>query len=166
MIKRVFYFVVVAELVYLLVINAALQLPLTQTLVNKIRPEKFQVSWESAWSFYPFRVHARGIAANGQSRTQQWEVYADAGSGSITLLPLVLKHVYLSDVEAENVDYRQRPRLKPDRDYSKRIAYFPPITGRDIVPAETQPLKKKRPWKVHISNMKARGDHRFGDGQG
>ena len=161
MIKRVVYFVVVAELVYLLVINAALQLPLTQTLVNKIRPEKFQVSWESAWSFYPFRVHARGIAANGQSRTQQWEVYADAGSGSITLLPLVLKHVYLSDVEAENVDYRQRPRLKPDRDYSKRIAYFPPITGRDIVPAETQPLKKKRPWKVHISNMKARGDHRF-----
>ena len=161
MIKRVFYFVVVAELAYLLVINAALQLPLTQTLVNKIRPEKFQVSWESAWSFYPFRVHARGIAANGQSRTQQWEVYADAGSGSITLLPLVLKHVYLSDVEAENVDYRQRPRLKPDRDYSKRISYFPPITGRDIVPAETQPLKKKRPWKVHISNMKVRGDHRF-----
>jgi len=161
MIKRVVYFVVVAELVYLLVINAALQLPLTQTLVNKIRPEKFQVSWESAWSFYPFRVHARGIAANGQSRTQQWQVYADAGSGSITLLPLVLKHVYLSDVEAENVDYRQRPRLKPDRDYSKRIAYFPPIIGRDIVPAETQPLKKKRPWKVHISNMQAHGDHRF-----
>ncbi|MGB1439735.1 MAG: hypothetical protein ACPG63_08165, partial [Luminiphilus sp.] len=63
MIKRVVYFVVVAELVYLLVINAALQLPLTQSLVNKIRPEKFQVSWESAWSFYPFRVHARGIAA-------------------------------------------------------------------------------------------------------
>ena len=160
-IKRLIILVLAAQLTYLVIINAALQLALTQTLVNKIRPEKFQVSWERAWSFYPFRVHAEGIAANGQSRTQQWEVYADSGSGSIALLPLVLKHVYLSDIEAENIDYRQRPRLKPDRDYSKRMAYFPPITGRDIVPVETQPLKKKRPWKIHLSDMQASGDHRF-----
>ena len=160
-IKRLVTLVVAAQLAYLVIINAALQLTLTQTLINKIRPEKFQVSWERAWSFYPFRVHAEGIAANGQSRTQQWEVYADSGSGSIALLPLVLKHVYLSDIEAKNVDYRQRPRLKPGRDYSKRIAYFPPITGRDIVPAETLPLKKKRPWKIHLTNMQASGDHRF-----
>ena len=160
-IKRLLTIVVAAQLAYLLIINGALQLTLTQTLVNKIRPEKFQISWERAWSFYPFRVHAEGIAANGQSRSQQWEVYADSGSGSIALLPLVLKHVYLSDIEVENVDYRQRPRLKPDRDYSKQIAHFPPITGRDIVPVETQPLKKKRPWKIHLSNMQASGDHRF-----
>ena len=160
-ITRLLVLVVAAQFAYLLIINGALQLTVTQTLVNKIRPEKFQVSWERAWSFYPFRVHAEGIAANGQSRSQQWEVYADSGSGSIALLPLALKDVYLSDIEVENVDYRQRPRLKPDRDYSKQIAYFPPITGRDIVPVETQALKKKRPWKIHLSNMQASGDHRF-----
>lgn len=125
-ITRLFTLVVAAQLAYLLVINGALQLTVTQTLVNKIRPEKFQVSWERAWSFYPFRVHAEGIAANGQTRSQQWEVYAESGSGSIALLPLVMKHVYLSDIEVESVDYRQRPRLKADRDYSKQIAYFPP----------------------------------------
>ena len=38
----------IIELGYLLLINLALQLPLTQTLVNQIRLEKFHVAWESA----------------------------------------------------------------------------------------------------------------------
>ena len=58
MIKRILTILAIAELSYLVVINAALQLPITQDLVNKIRPEKFYVSWERAWSWCPFRVHA------------------------------------------------------------------------------------------------------------
>ena len=46
LIKRVLKIVVGIELVYLLLVNGALQLQLTQDLVNKIRPEKFYVSWE------------------------------------------------------------------------------------------------------------------------
>ena len=76
LIRRIVSIVVIAELAYLLIINTALHLSITQDLVNKIKPEKFQVSWERAWSFYPLRVHAEGITANGQSRTQQWEVLA------------------------------------------------------------------------------------------
>ena len=109
--KRILTILVIAQLAYLLIINGALRLSITQDLVNKIKPEKFQVSWERAWSFYPLRVHAEGITANGQSRTQQWEVLATSGSGSIALLPLVLKDVYISDIEATDIDYRQRPRL-------------------------------------------------------
>ena len=159
--KRIVGIVVIAQLAYLLIINTALHLSITQDLVNKIKPEKFQVSWERAWSFYPFRVHAEGIVANGQSRTQQWEVLATSGSGSIALLPLVLKEVYISDIEATDIDYRQRPRLKPERDYSQLLAYFPPITGREVVPVETTPLKSKRPWKIHLSGLQAQGNHRF-----
>ena len=71
---RLFKIVLIAEIVYLLLFNTLLQLPLTQAVVNLIRPEKFEVSWESAWTWYPFRVHARGISANGQSRNQQWQL--------------------------------------------------------------------------------------------
>ena len=113
LIKRVLKVLIGIELVYLVVVNGALQLQLTQDLVNKIRPDRLYVSWERAWSWYPFRVHAEGIFANGQARTQQWEVTATSASGSISVLPLILKHVYLSDLQAENIDYRQRPRLKP-----------------------------------------------------
>lgn len=158
---RVLKVVVVIELAYLLIINIALQLSLTQDIVNMIRPEKFHVSWENAWSFYPFRVHAQGIAVNGQSRSQQWELKATSGAGSIALLPLIAKRVYVTGVRAENVDYHQRPRLKADKDYSKIQAYFPPITGRELVPADTSERKKKRPWKVHLSDMRAIGQHSY-----
>ena len=159
--KRFVFIVVVAEFAYLLIINTLLYLPITQDIVNMIRPEKFQVSWDRAWSYYPFRLNAEGIAANGQARTQQWEAYATSGAASISLLPLIFKDVYLSDVEAENIDYRQRPRLKPDHDYSKTLAFFPPITGREVVPVDTSELPKKRPWKIHVNGVAASGEHRF-----
>ena len=125
MVKRILMSLLALELGYLVLVNGALQLQITQDLVNKIRPEKFYVSWERAWSWYPFRVHAEGIFANGQARTQQWEVTAISASGSISVLPLILKHVYLSDLQAESIDYRQRPRLKADIDYSRQIGLFP-----------------------------------------
>ena len=161
MLKRILISLLALELGYLVVVNGALQLQITQDLVNKIRPEKFYVSWERAWSWYPFRVHAEGIFANGQARTQQWEVTATSASGSLSVLPLILKHVYLSNLQAESIDYRQRPRLKADVDYTNRLAYFPEIKGRQIVPVETAELKKKRPWKIHINDLQATGEHRF-----
>jgi hypothetical protein len=146
---------------YIVLINLALQLPLTQTLVNTIRPEKFHVSWERAWTWYPFRVNASGISANGQSRSQQWQVYASSASASINPIPLVLKRVWLSNVSAENIQYRQRPRFKPDKDYAAIMPFFPDIEGREIVPADTSPRRKKRPWRISVDGIEARGEHSF-----
>ena len=67
--KRFVFIVVVAEFAYLLIINTLLYLPITQDVVNMIRPEKFQVSWERAWSLYPFRLNADGIATQTQARS-------------------------------------------------------------------------------------------------
>ncbi len=156
---RVLKLLVVLQLAYLVLVNLALQLPLTQDLVNKIRPEKFRIAWDQAWTLYPFRVHASGVFVNGQSRSQQWQVRVASGSGSIALLPLVLKRVRISNVTAENVDYYQRPRLKPDRDYSNLLPHFPPIEGRELVAADTSPRKQKRPWKVSIEGASASGNH-------
>lgn len=146
------------QLSYLALVNGALWLPWTQDLVNLLRPEKFAVSWESAWSPYPFKVYARGIDANGQSRSQQWQLRVQRAEGRVAVLPLLLKRVRVWDVTVGNGEYRQRPRLKPDRDYSARLPYFPAIEGREIVPAETSPRKKKRPWRIALRNAGAEGD--------
>jgi hypothetical protein len=145
------------EFAYLVLVNAALQLDITQNLVNRIRPEKFHVAWENAWSWYPFHVNARDIRAHGQSRTQQWEVRADAASGNIALLPLLAKRVNISSVDALNVAYRQRPRLKADRDYSAVQAYFPDIGDRALAPVDTSARKHKRPWRIALKQGVARG---------
>jgi len=160
-IKRLFRVLIIAELAYLILINLALYLPLTQSLINQIRPEKFHVSWQKAWSWYPFRVHVRGASANGQSRTQQWQFETSSVSGSIAILPLIFKRVWVSNVEGSDIDYRQRPRLKPDKDFSDFIAFFPPIEGREITQAITTPKKKKRPWRVDIENIRVEGSHSY-----
>ncbi|KZX60477.1 hypothetical protein A3709_11790 [Halioglobus sp. HI00S01] len=158
---RVLKWLVGLELAYLLVVNSLLWLPLTQDVVNMIRPEKFHIRWERAWTFYPFRAHVRGVSANGQSRSQQWQVEIGGGSASVSILPLIAKRMYVRNVDAFDVDYRQRPRLKPDTDYSERLAYFPEIEGRDVQGVGTAPRKKKRPWKVFVSNARLEGEHTF-----
>ena len=46
--KRILKILIGIELIYLILANGALQLPLTQDLINKIRPERFTVTWERA----------------------------------------------------------------------------------------------------------------------
>ncbi len=154
--KRVLMVAAMAELAWLVVINAALWVPFTQTLVNKIRPEKFHVRWASAWSLYPGQVSVSGAFANGQSPTQQWQVEVDRVSGHLWLLPLIFKRVWISGAEAENVEFRLRPRLKPGRDYSAALPYFPEIEGWDMT-AATQPVSKKRPWLIVADDLEVSG---------
>ena len=159
--KAIIKALIVIELVYLVVVNALLSAPLTQNVVNSIKPDKFKVSWERAWSWYPVRVHATGVSANGQSRSQQWELHTPSLSASISLLPLLLKRVWVSDVAVLDVDYRQRPRLKEGKDYEQILPYFPPISGREVTAAVTTPRKDKRPWHIAVDDIRARGNHSY-----
>lgn len=161
LIKRIFKILLVVEVVYLVVINSILLLPFTQTAINKIRPEKFQIAWDHAWSLYPFRVHVRGGSANGNSRSQIWEFEADAVSGSISLLPLIFKRVWVRNITVSNIDYRQRPRLRPDKDFSRIESYFPVIEGREVTSAVTTPKKKKRSWHISINDIHVSGNHSY-----
>lgn len=152
---------IIAELAYLAVLNSLLQLPLTQTAVNAIRPEKFHVTWENAWTPWPFRIHLTGGHAHGNARSQIWEVRADSVAGSIALLPLVMKQVWLSDLSGSGVTYRQRPRPRADRDHSNTEAYFPVIGEREVTPAVTGPQKTGRGWKLRIRDIEITGPTRY-----
>ena len=160
---RIVITVLLAELAYLVLFNMALHLPLTQTLVNQIKPEKFSVTWEKAWTWLPFRVHAQGISANGQTSSQQWQAEVPAASASISILPLLGKSVKIHSVEASDIEYFQRPRPKPDKDYAATRAFFPPIKGREIdtTPVTPVPKKKGNGWKIVVQDIHATGSHEF-----
>ena len=160
-IKKAIVFLIMVEVAYLVLVNAALRIPATQTLVNMVRPEKFSISWGRAWSWYPFRVHVQGLAVNGQSRSQQWQLDVRELSGSIAVVPLIFKRAWIRDVKATDIDYRQRPRLKADKDYSAVMRFFPTIDGREVTPAITTPRQKKRPWHIEVDDIRAVGRHAF-----
>jgi hypothetical protein len=149
------------EIAYIVIFNAILQIPQTQTLINQIRPEKFHVRWESAWTLYPFRINLSGASANGNSRSQTWQVDVESAAGSISLLPLFFKRAWLSDIRATGIDYRKRPRLKPEKDYSQVEAFFPIIEGREVSNADITPRKKKRPWLISLENIRIDGGHSY-----
>jgi hypothetical protein len=159
--KRLLIIVATVEIVWVVVVNALLYLPLTQSVINSIRPEKFHVAWDSAWSWYPGHVQVRGASANGNSRRQIWQFEADSVSGSVALVPLIFKRVWLRDVAATDVDIRLRPRPLPGKDYTDVEAFFPEIEGRPVTPAVTTPRKKKRTWKISVRDSELSGNHRF-----
>lgn len=150
---------VIVEVAYLLLLNTVLFLPLTQTLINEIRPEKFRISWQRAWTLYPFHVSVRGVFANGQSRSQQWQFETPAASGSLALLPLALKQVRVRSASARDVGFRLRPRFKEGRDYTPFLPFYPDIEGWEMTDAVTTPRKKKRPWNITVGNIEVSGAH-------
>ena len=160
-IRKLVLAALIAEISYLVLFNLALRLPVTQSLINEIRPEKFQVTWENAWTWYPFRFHLRNAAGNGQSRSQQWEFEVLSVSASIDALPLIFKRVWIDNVQVSGASYYQRPRLKPDKDYSELMAFYPPIDGREVTDAVTTPRKKKKAWYVDIEGITLDGEFSY-----
>ena len=81
-------------------------------------------------------------------------------NGSLSVFPLLLRTVRISRVDAQDVDFRLRPRPKPEKDYSAIRAFFPPIPGREPEPAAApKALKAESGWKVAVDGIRANGDH-------
>jgi len=157
---RLLKWVILIELAWLLLVNALLALPLTQDVINMIRPEKFYVRWDRAWTLYPARVHASDVYSNGNAPSQTWELRATEVSGSIALLPLIFKQVWINDVSGRDLDFRMRPRPRPDRDLSAIEPWFPEIEGRKVTPAVPPPRQKRWPWNVSVDEIEVSGSHR------
>jgi len=160
-VKKIVFAALAAELSYVILFNLALQLPLTRTLINQIRPDKFFITWERAWTWYPFRFHFRNASGNGQSRSQQWEFEAQSVAASIHVPQLIFKRIRIDHVRLADASYRQRPRLKPGRDYTGLIAFYPPISGREISDADSTPKNPKQPWHVDIEDIRLDGHYDY-----
>jgi hypothetical protein len=160
---RIVLLLVVAELAYVCLANLALNLPLTQSLVNQHRPEKYEVHWDRAWSWYPLRVHVTGISANGQTSSQQWQADLTRASASVSLLPLLQRTVRVSGVVARDATVRLRPRQRRENDYARIRAFFPPVENRDpSSPADARKPGERRPgkpWTVLVEDIRVQGSH-------
>jgi len=159
--KRIILVLAIVVVAYLSLVNLALNLPLTQSLINQHRPDQYAVHWERAWSWYPLRVHARGVSVDGQTSSQQYQADVAAASASLSLLPLLTKTVRVHDVEARDVAFRLRPRPKPEKDYGAIKAFFPTIRDRDpnspAVPRK--PRKEGTGWTIVVDDIRALGSH-------
>lgn len=159
---RIILILVIAEVAYLSLVNLALNLPLTQSLINQQRPEKYAVHWERAWSWYPLQVSATGISANGQTSSQQWQADAASATATVALSPLFQRTVQVSGVDVQDIAFRLRPRPEPEKNYGAIREFFPPIRDRDPDSPAIEPTpgkEGKKAWKIVVDGIRAHGSH-------
>lgn len=89
-------------LLYLLAANVFLNTDLATAVINR-QPEKFQMQWTRASSWWPGRVSLHGLKMQGHVRRTNWHAEAARASGRIALLPLLRKQVHVPDILAHEV---------------------------------------------------------------
>ena len=169
---------IVVELVYLVAAHFMLKGETLARLINK-KPEKMQITWTSARSWFPGFVTVEQLTIRGQSRKIQWYVAADDVHARISLLRLPLKRVHLSSAHTAGIDFRLRRRLDPparegEEGTPREIRgseHFPEIPGfsnpPDPRPEDIYPPKKKlkKPWVIHLGGVDVDGPVRVAVGR-
>jgi hypothetical protein len=85
---------------YLLGANLFLNTPLGPRTLNR-HPERFRISWSSAWSVWPGLVQVRGLRLRGHVHEVTWSVTAARARGGIDL-PLLLRRTFrVADLHVE-----------------------------------------------------------------
>jgi hypothetical protein len=149
---------------YLAAVNTALNLPATRTLLNTLQPEQFQVTWRYAWSLYPLRLELTGVAADGQTPTEQWQIDARRLGVSVSLLPLLHGEVRVHDLDLEDIDLRLRPLPHPrhDIEHGRLTEFYPVIRNRDPkATAEPPPADTSGTLALEIDDLHIQGEHAF-----
>jgi hypothetical protein len=99
---RVVWLVAIIEFSWVVLVNGAIRGGLVEGFVNR-SPEKLEVHWERAWSWFPPRIHAEGLSAELHTWTMDVEARASRASGSVRFLPLLNLRGVLGAVDVHHV---------------------------------------------------------------
>lgn len=148
--------------IYLVPVNLALNLPLTQRQLNALQPDSFAISWERGWSLYPLRVELRGFTTDGQTPTRQWQADAASVGASVSLPSLLRGELRVQNLDLADLVVRLRPRPTSGQDFTDLKEFFPVIRGRDPEsPAEPAPPESEAALLLVVENIHLSGEHEF-----
>lgn len=118
---------------YLLAANLFLLPSVGPSLISR-RPERFRLSWESAWSLWPGKVRFRGLEIRGNQPRVRWWITAEQGEARIDLPALWRREVRIEHLAAAGVR-SQTDRVLPGQ---------PPAPG---------PPPRRTPWTVRLARI-------------
>ena len=113
---------------YWIVVNAILASPLGPHLMN-LRPEMVQIHYVRAWTFIPGVLEVRGFELSMQDRLVQISLTADTVKGNLNPWTLARQKFLATQVVADGVTMRVRPRMDKGDPMVKDIDQLPPIMG-------------------------------------
>lgn len=144
---------------YLSVANLVLMRALLPAWVSET--EDLSMSYDSAYTLYPGRVHLTGLSVRGADYNIQFELTTKKATLDVDLLALANKRLEGSDVEVAGVSFSLRHRVHSVEGQRKRIAAFPDIAGfegpplYEGPPPESSPEQRARTWAISLSDIVA-----------
>jgi len=151
---KVIWFVIMVEIIYLLLVNIALNLPQSQLLINAIKPQKFTVHWAKAWSFFPFRFYAENVSATGKVGTRQWVFESPSLSGAIGPQQLLRRKLHVTSAHATHVRFSLQQTGESITDA------MPDNEDLNFSQSNIQTSEKiKKSWAISVDPVIANGNH-------
>ena len=152
---------VVAQLLYLIGGNWFLSPQRGPEWISR-KPDRFQVSWEKAWTFWPGRVHMRGLRLRGQTPKQRWELGLDRARGSIALLDLTRRSFRVRRLGGDGAHFwLAKHGAGESADAAGAVSDQAPIVPLSLsgeVPQRSATRRAgKKPWRVQVQNVSVSG---------
>jgi hypothetical protein len=112
---------------YLVTANVILRTRLLRDWVSE-GPD-VELSYESAYSVWPGRVHVRGLALQVQDHKYQFAIAAESAVLTVSLHELPLDRFHVTHIALAGLSYRFRDKLPAAEVNERRVAAYPPIPG-------------------------------------
>jgi hypothetical protein len=131
--------------------------PLTEALlasergrqwVNR-RPERFQMTYESASSTLPGKVRFEGVLLRGQTNRTSWEFEADELEAQISLPSLLVKIFEMESIRGSGVRF-SFVRLDAAKESATGVAPLVPLQ-EEVSPPTRSP--SARPWTIDLEDI-------------
>ncbi|MFL6193379.1 MAG: hypothetical protein ACJ75H_04365 [Thermoanaerobaculia bacterium] len=100
--KRLLVAILLLVGLHLVGVNLFLNTPLAPRAFNR-RPEKFRMTWSSAWSPWPGYLRVRGLKLEGHTNHVLWTVAADRAQGWVALPGLLGRRLLIRELHAQGV---------------------------------------------------------------
>jgi hypothetical protein len=147
---------------YLGVANVFLATPLLCKLTNR-KPDKFFMTYDSAWTFWPGHVHVRGFHLRFQAYRVAFELDIERSTAEIALTELLNRRFVAKNVGAHGVSYRHLHKVDAKQALDERTLAFPMIAGVAPNVSGPPPDPKEKPksnnvWSVRLDDVDAHID--------
>lgn len=157
--KRVAITVAVLLAAFMIVSNVMLRTRAFRDLMT-FDPESMTVDYDSAYSWFPCRIHVENLRVRGSDSHVQWLVTVARADTFMNPLALARRRFSASHATASGITVRLRTRFLPDDVAPERLAALPEIPGYAdpplVVPVPPDPADPDYAlWSVDLEDVTA-----------
>jgi hypothetical protein len=111
---------------YLLAMNAFLSTPLFEKAIDGT-PLIVDIHYTRGWSFFPTRIHARGLSIRGTDSHVEWILRFDEVDFDCSLLALARQQFHVTRARGSGITFRARLKVAAPAATDAHVASLPPI---------------------------------------